>query len=212
MIRINHLKKDFGLFRLDDISFSVAAGSTAVISGHNGAGKTLLLETVAGFWKPDSGEIYLEDKDITEVPPEKRNLGFVYQELFLFPHLSVIENIKFGLHKKKYTSEQIKNAVEKVDFMLNLGNLLDRKNVQILSGGEKQKIALARSLAPDPPALLLDEPTHMLDSYSREGFLDVLFKLKKTGKTILIVTHENDLFRALSDISLIMEGGKCLKN
>src|SRR5205807_7198786 len=134
--------------------------------GPSGAGKTKLLEIIAGLQTPSSGEIWIDDRDITALPPERRNVGFMYQDYLLFPHLTVRRNVAFGLWR--IPAADVKDRIEKLSRLLKIEHLLDR-NISGLSGGEQQRVALARALAPRPDVLLLDEPLSALDRQNRRA-------------------------------------------
>jgi len=164
MITIKELSKDGKEFRLKNINIEVKKGEHFVILGPTGAGKTLLLETIAGFYFPDKGEIRIERHDVTDLPPELRRIGFIYQDYSLFPHLNVEQNIEFGLKLKKTHDTKRLNEIMN---WLKIAHLAHRYPVT-LSGGEQQKVAIARAIAIEPSILLLDEPLSALDLRTRD--------------------------------------------
>jgi molybdate/tungstate transport system ATP-binding protein len=154
VIRLEKLHVRVGDFDLRDISLEVPSGGYALIIGPTGSGKTTLLESVAGHARLRSGRVFMHHDDVTDLPPERRGLGFVYQQYHLFPHLSVRDNIGYGLARR---GREGQHRVGELAEMLAIEPLLDRP-VRGLSGGEQQRVALARALAPKPSILLLDEP------------------------------------------------------
>ena len=167
MIEIKNLTVDLGTFQLQDIDLKIEPGESFIILGPTGSGKTILLESIAGLYPIKSGEIWLNSKEVTKLEPEKRGIGFVYQDYALFPHLSVKGNILFGLKQMKRPKGELQSAVDWIAGLLGVSHLLERKP-ETLSGGERQKVALARALSISPQVLLLDEPLSALDPQARE--------------------------------------------
>ncbi|WP_440946163.1 ATP-binding cassette domain-containing protein [Methanosarcina sp. T3] len=204
MIEIESLSRKWKNFSLDNLSLKVESGEYFVILGPTGAGKTLLLELIAGFHVPDSGRILVDGKEVTDLPPEKHDLAFVYQNYSLFPHMNVKKNIEFGMRMKK-----IKDPKRVLDTArdLKIAHLLDR-NPLTLSGGEQQRVALARALVTDPKILLLDEPLSALDPRTQENARELLSVLHKKNKlTVLHITHDQTEARIMADrIAVIMDG------
>ena len=212
MIELKGVRRRWGGFSLKGITLRVERGEYFVLLGPCGAGKTLLLETIAGFWRPDEGEIWINGRDVTHIPPERRNVGFVYQEYGLFPHLSVKENISYGLRARGYSRKERERRVREVVEMLGIEELLDRGEVGSLSGGEKQKVALARALAVKPDVLLLDEPLHSLDYSSRERAYAMLKEVNRgLNLTVIHVTHDYSEARALADRIGVMNNGQLVQ-
>ncbi|EAT16860.1 ABC transporter ATP-binding protein [Desulfuromonas acetoxidans] len=189
-IELQAISKKFGsqeLFR--DLSLHVEAGTFHVLVGPSGEGKSTLLSIIAGLQKPDSGEIYLNDICVTKKQPQKRDVGFVFQDYALFPHLNALENVEYGL---KASGVNRLAAFNKAQHYLALVGLLEEQHKfpAMLSGGQKQRIALARALANEPGTLLLDEPLSHVDPESRSQLQLELKELqRKTGVTMLLVTH-----------------------
>ena len=189
-IELQAINKSFGsqeLFR--DLSLQVEAGTFHVLVGPSGEGKSTLLSIIAGLQKPDSGEIYLNDVCVTRALPQQRDIGFVFQDYALFPHLTALQNVEYGL---KASGVERQTADEKAQQYLALVGLQEEqhKYPEMLSGGQKQRIALARALANEPGVLLLDEPLSHLDPESRSQLQLELKELQeKTGVTMLLVTH-----------------------
>lgn len=206
-LQVTDLWIDLGEFHLRQVSLDIAPGEYFVVLGPTGAGKTVLLETIAGLYQPKRGRILADDGDITNVPPERRGIGFVYQDYVLFPHLSVEENVAFGLHMQRQESEVIRKRMAEISDLLGIDHLLHRRS-DTLSGGEKQRAALARALVVEPRLLLLDEPLSALDPETREGLQRELARLhRELGTTTLHVTHDFEEAIALGDrIAVLNEG------
>jgi molybdate/tungstate transport system ATP-binding protein len=208
MLKLENVSKDWKEFKLRGISFEVKRNEYFVVLGHSGAGKTLLLEVIAGIHKPDSGKIYLDGEDITEKPPEKRNIAYMPQNYALFPHLSVYDNIAYGLKVRGVDKAEIRRVVYELADVLGISHLLHRKP-KTLSGGEQQRVALARALAVKPKLLLLDEPFSNLDVATRLKLVEEMKKWhKELGFTAIHVTHSFDEAMALGDRVGIMVKGK----
>ena len=204
MIRIEDLTVDLGEFILNDINLEIERGEYFVVLGPTGAGKSVLLETIAGLYQPKKGLIEINGRDVTRAEPRKRNISIVYQDYMLFPHLTVEENIKFGLKEKSQDLDKI------VEF-LDIRRILHRKP-DTLSGGESQRVALARALVTKPAVLLLDEPLAALDSNTREKIMSELRQInEKMGITIIHITHERSEAIALADKMAVMNDGGILQ-
>ena len=182
-------------------------GEFFVIIGPTGAGKTLLLEMIAGFYSPNEGRITLNHEDVSDLIPENRNIGFVYQDYALFPHYTVKENISFGLEMRGLSSGEIERKVSRSLENLNITYLRDRYP-RNLSGGERQRVALARALVIEPDILLLDEPLSALDSRTREDMRQEIRRLHDVlGITTIHVTHDqNDALLMANRIAVIIDG------
>ncbi|MFV9676709.1 MAG: ATP-binding cassette domain-containing protein [Methanosarcinales archaeon] len=184
MIRIVDLTVDLAEFILKDVNLEIKRGEYFVVLGPTGSGKSVLLETIAGLYQAKKGLIYINGQDVTRAEPRKRNISIVYQDYMLFPHLTVKENIRFGL-KEKDSSD----FAAIVDF-LDILPILHRRP-DTLSGGESQRVALARALVTKPVVLLLDEPLAALDISTKEKIMRELRQInKKMGITIIHITHE----------------------
>ncbi|HEX3014411.1 MAG TPA: tungstate ABC transporter ATP-binding protein WtpC, partial [Methanobacterium sp.] len=208
MIRIENLSNDWKEFKINNINLQVEDGEYFIILGPSGSGKTMLLELIAGMWSLDSGKIYMDNKDITTLPPEKRGIGFVYQNYMLFPHKTVFENIAFGLKVKKIAKEEIKTRVNEMMDLLKISHLADRLP-RTLSGGEQQRTALARALIIYPKILLMDEPLSALDRKTRDELMQELKEIhKKFDVTLVHVTHNFDEALMLADRIAIMRNGE----
>lgn len=207
-LRVEHISKKFAKDKvLDDVSLQVAKGSILSLSGESGCGKSTLLRIIAGLEYPDSGNIFFEDQKITNQKPEKRGFGFVFQNLSLFPHLSVKENIFYALP----LGEKTKKRLEELLSMTGL-NGLDARFPHELSGGQQQRVALARALSINPKLLILDEPFSSLDELLkakiREDIFDLLRSLDIT--TVLVSHQATDAFLIADDL-VIMKDGKILQ-
>jgi molybdopterin-binding protein len=210
MIRLDNLHVRVGSFDLRDISLEVPKGGYALIIGPTGSGKTTLLEAVAGHAPLQSGRVFMHDDDVTRVPPERRGLGFVYQQYHLFPHLSVRDNIGYGIARisAMQNGQDRAQRVEALADLLAITPLLDRP-VRGLSGGEQQRVALARALAPKPSILLLDEPFAAVDPASRQVLRRELRELhEREGITTLQVTHDFDEALRLGDLVAVLSQGR----
>jgi ABC-type Fe3+/spermidine/putrescine transport system ATPase subunit len=208
MIRLENLRVELGKFALEDISLTIADGEYFIIVGPTGAGKTVLLETIAGLNPVKKGAVWLKDRDITDHKPEKRGMSIVYQDHALFPHLTVKDNILFGLRLRQKTPQELSAAQEWLTELLNISHLLKRKP-HTLSGGERQKVALARALSTRPDVLLLDEPLSALDPETRETVQEELDKLHRTlNNTIIHVTHDFEEAMALGTRVAVIGRGR----
>ena len=207
MIGVKNLCVDLGEFVLKDITLNIEEGEYFIILGPTGAGKTVLLESIAGLYPVMSGEIWLRGKEVTRVEPENRKISIVYQDHVLFPHLSVKDNIIFGLRMHKTRADEVANRLDWVAELLGISNLLHRRP-DTLSGGEKQKVALGRAIVTQPELLLVDEPLSALDPETRESVQQELRQLHRAlGITILHVTHDFEEAIALGNrIAVIGEG------
>lgn len=208
MIRIEGLCARVGAFRLDGLSFEVPAGGYGLVIGPTGSGKTTLLEAIAGHVAPGSGRIHLHGEDVTDLPPERRGIGFVYQRYHLFPHLSVADNIRYGLVRSTLPAADQRARVRELAGLLGIEPLLDR-SIHGLSGGETQRVALARALAPRPSILLLDEPFAAVDPATRHALRRELRTIHAHEHvTTLQVTHDFDEALRLGDIVAVLAEGR----
>ncbi|MGB9677789.1 MAG: ABC transporter ATP-binding protein, partial [Candidatus Ratteibacteria bacterium] len=191
ILTVENIDKSYnGKEILKDINFSVNENDLFFILGPSGCGKTTILRIIAGFVEPDRGRVILNKKDITKIPPNKRNIGFVFQNYALWPHMKVIDNIAYGLKIKKYSEEFIRKKVKEIIEITKLENVENLYPSQI-SGGQQQRVALARALVINPYILLLDEPFSNLDAKLRDDLRRELKRIhKETGITMVYVTHD----------------------
>jgi spermidine/putrescine transport system ATP-binding protein len=215
-IEARNLTKLFGqgaqaVRALDDVSARIAEGEFFTLLGPSGCGKTTLLRMIAGFESPTSGEIRLHGEDITRLPPNRRPVNTVFQSYALFPHLTVAENVAFGLRMLRRPKTEIAATVVRMLALVKLEALAARKTGQ-LSGGQQQRVALARALAPAPKVLLLDEPLSALDLKLRKEMQVELKRLQtETGITFVFVTHDQEEALTMSDRIAVMSEGRLLQ-
>lgn len=210
MLRIEKINKKAGCFSLTDINLVVEKGDYFVLIGESGAGKSMLLELISGLMVPDSGNIYMDDSDLLQIPIQHRKTGIIYQKPTLFPHLNVFENIAYPLKSRKFRKRETREKVMQLAEAMEILPLLDRK-VANLSGGEAQRVTLARTLATEPEILMLDEPLSFLDIQLRKGIISLLRKLNQAGQTILHVTHDYEEALALANKIAIIEKGRIIQ-
>ena len=209
LLRIDAVVKKFGTFRaVDRLSLDVRSGEFFALLGPSGCGKTTLLRMLAGFETPDQGRILLNGKDIAQVLPHQRPVNMMFQNYALFPHLSVRDNIAFGLKRAGMPRAQINTRVAEMVALVKLEGLEKRKPDQ-LSGGQKQRVALARSLARRPQVLLLDEPLAALDKKLRESTqLELMELQRRLGTTFIIVTHDQEEAMTVASRIGVMDAGR----
>jgi spermidine/putrescine transport system ATP-binding protein len=192
---------------VNDVSFGIRSGEFFSMLGPSGCGKTTTLRMIAGFETPDAGRILLRGEDVTAIVPQKRNVNMVFQAYGLFPHMTVAENVAFGLRIKKLPREDIRTRVEEILRTVRLERYGDRRPSQ-LSGGQQQRVALARALVNRPAALLLDEPLGALDlKLRKEMQLELKSLQSRTGTTFVYVTHDQEEAMTMSDRIAVMDGG-----
>ncbi|GAB4293532.1 MAG: tungstate ABC transporter ATP-binding protein WtpC [Marinilabiliales bacterium] len=206
---LQNINKKFEDFNLKNVSFTVEEGDYFVLLGESGAGKSVILEIIAGLIKPDNGNIFFDGKDITNTKIQNRGIGLVFQDYAIFPNLSVYNNIAYPL-KRKLKSHEIKKAVNEISKKMNIFHLLDRKP-ETLSGGELQRVALARTLVLKPQLLLLDEPLASLDVQLKDELRRELKKLNNEGFTIIHVTHDYYEALALANKIAITNNGEIIQ-
>jgi ABC-type Fe3+/spermidine/putrescine transport system ATPase subunit len=213
VLELRAVTKQFPTHRaVDNVSLVLARGEFFSLLGPSGCGKTTTLRMVAGFENPTSGEIFLNGTDVSGVPPYRRDVSTVFQSYALFPHLTASENVAFGLARSgKWTGVQIREKVDRVLGTVQLSGKESRYPRE-LSGGEKQRVALARSLVLEPQVLLLDEPLSALDPQIRKRLREDLKELqRKVGITFLFITHDQEEAMAVSDRMAVMKGGQLIQ-
>jgi ABC-type Fe3+/spermidine/putrescine transport system ATPase subunit len=192
-----------------DFTCNIAEGEFFALLGPSGCGKTTTLRIAAGLETPDSGTVSFDGRDVTHVPPEKRNAAMVFQSYALFPHMNVFENVAFGLRARKMAEAELASRVEGALALVQLGGM-GKRDVTELSGGQQQRVALARALAVHPRILLLDEPLSNLDAELRFSTREQLAELqKRLGITALYVTHDQEEALALAHRIAVLKDGVC---
>jgi len=208
MIKIENLNIHLNEFTLRDINLSIKENEFFILMGPTGAGKTVLLEAIAGLIPVKSGTIFIQGRDVTKLPPEKRGISIVYQDYCLFPHMTVLENIKYGLHFHKLDNTLAEKRFDQLVGVLDVSHLLKRLPAN-LSGGELQRVAMARALMVNPRVLLLDEPLSALDPGFRSDLRSGLKRLHNSSNiTFLMVTHDFAEALSLADRAAVMNHGK----
>jgi len=207
-VRLEDISKRFGeLWAVRQVSFHIKRGEFYTLLGPSGCGKSTLLRTIAGFVSPDEGTVYLEGAAVNHIPPWERNVGMVFQNYALWPHMTVFENVAFGLRERKMRRDEIERRVRQTLEQVGLKGTEGRRPSQ-LSGGQQQRVAIARALAMDPIAMLFDEPTSALDPEMINEVLDVMVKLALEGMTMMVVTHEMGFARKVADRVVFMDEGR----
>src|SRR5918996_7895 len=212
LLSLRNLSRNFGPTRaVADVSLDVAQGEFFGLLGPSGCGKTTTLRMIAGLEKPDSGSIEFQNADITNLPPERRGFGMVFQNYALFPHLNVYENVAFGLRARHKTKAEMVSAVSSALELVQLPGY-EKRRVDELSGGQQQRVAIARAIAIEPALLLFDEPLSNLDVSLREETRSELRELvTRLGLTAVYVTHDQEEAFALCDRISVMVGGKLMQ-
>lgn len=208
MLKLSNISIKLGEFSLHDINISIDRGDYFVLLGKSGSGKTILLEMIAGLVTPNSGNLYLNEKNITHTKIGKRNVGIVFQDNSLFPHLSVRQNIVYAL--KANSKSEKEDLVNKYAELTGIKQILDR-NTRNLSGGEAQRVALARTLVRQPDCILLDEPLASLDVQLKSGLRKLLREINRLGVTILHVTHDYEEASSLADKVAVLHDGSIIQ-
>lgn len=208
-VTLDHVHKQFGTAKgVEDVHIHIESGEFFTFLGPSGCGKTTTLRMIAGFYYPSQGSIRFDQQDVTSVPPHKRNTGMVFQNYALFPHMTVFENIAFGLQVRKMGKEETRERVEKMMKLVRLEGYGERR-IDQLSGGQQQRVALARALVIEPQILLLDEPLSNLDAKLRE---ETRFEIKRLqlelGITTIYVTHDQAEAMSMSDRIMVMKNGE----
>jgi ABC-type sugar transport system ATPase subunit len=207
MIRTEEISFSIGSFQLQRLSIKIAKGEYFILLGPPGSGKTIFLECLCGLKKIDSGRIYIDERDVTNIEPRARGIGYVPQDYALFPHLSVEQNIAFGLRAHSYKRKETQTKTIQTAELLDIQRLLSRK-IHGLSGGEKQRVALARALVLQPKVLLLDEPVCALDEVTRQEVCAQLLSIqRRLSLTTIHVSHNLEEAFTVADRAAILNVG-----
>lgn len=211
ILRLENVMHYYGSERvLTNISFGLQDGELVALLGPSGCGKTTITQTIAGHVQPSNGQVILRDRDVTRSPPESRNVGLVFQESTLFPHMTVSENVEYGLSARDLAQEEREAQVAEYLDLVDLDNQYDAYPAE-LSGGQRRRAELARALAPQPDVLLLDEPLSALDRALRERLGEEISRIQREiGVTMLFVTHDQEEAMALADRLIVMNDGKII--
>jgi sulfate transport system ATP-binding protein len=208
-IRTESVSKSFGTFAaLDDVSVDIPTGRLTALLGPSGGGKSTLLRIIAGLEQPDAGRVVVEGRDVTDVPVRRRGIGFVFQHYAAFTHLTVRDNVGFGLTVRRRPKREVRDRVDELLALVQLTGMADRYPSE-LSGGQRQRMALARALAVQPSLLLLDEPFGALDAKVRSELRTWLRRLHdEVGATTVLVTHDQEEAMELADEIVLINGGR----
>ncbi len=211
-VELIDINKRFGpTVTADNFSLTINKGEFFTFLGPSGSGKSTILRMVAGLEHPDSGRILYGGRDLMGVPPWKRNLGMMFQQYAIFPHMTVAENVAYGLKARSLPAQAQRARVREMLELIGMGGMGD-KNATLLSGGEQQRVALARALAPSPEMLLLDEPLSALDEkIRREMQLELKHIQRRTGTTFFYVTHDQEEALTMSDRVAVLNAGRCVQ-
>jgi ABC-type Fe3+/spermidine/putrescine transport system ATPase subunit len=212
-VEFHGVSKRFGEVRaIDDVSFSIASGEIVALLGPSGCGKTTILRSIAGFERPDAGSIRIAGSDVTRLKPYERNVGLLFQHYALFPHMTVAENVAYGLRHRGHPKAEISGRVEEMLGLVHLKGFGQRRPHQ-LSGGQQQRIALARALATRPGLILLDEPLSALDAKLRQDLrVELKQVLAAVGSTAIVVTHDQEEAMSLGERVLVMNRGRIVQS
>jgi molybdopterin-binding protein len=210
LLRLDNISKRHAGFALEAVSFTVGEGDYFILLGESGAGKSMVLETIAGLARPDSGAVLLDGTDITRLRIQRRKIGLVFQDHAVFPHMKVRENLAYALHGKGMTASEKITRVETIAGQLSISALLPRYP-STLSGGELQRVALARTLIQEPRVLLLDEPLASLDTRLKSELRALLRTIHRTGQTIIHVTHDYEEALSLGTRIAVIDQGRIVQ-
>ena len=214
-VRVENIRKTYGKVEaLKGVSLRFASGALTAILGPSGCGKTTLLRSIAGFIEVDAGRILFDTEDVTTLPPQRRGTAMVFQNYALWPHMTIFQNVAYGLRLHKVAEAEIQRRVRKVLQLVEIGNLADveTRKPAALSGGQQQRVALARALVVEPKVLLMDEPLSNLDAKVRQRLRAELRRLQKqVGITAIYVTHDQEEALALADTVVLMDQGRIVQ-
>lgn len=208
MIKLENITLQYGPIKvIENLNLDIEEGDFYTLLGESGSGKSTLLMAIAGFLQPAGGKIYIDGRDVTDLPPEQRDIGIVFQNYALFPNLTVFDNVAFGLKVRKYTKDEIQERTERILKATGIWDQAQKKPVA-LSGGQQQRVAVARAMVLNPKILLMDEPLSNLDAKLRVEMRAELLRLQnKFGFTVVFVTHDQDEALSLStQIALLNQG------
>jgi iron(III) transport system ATP-binding protein len=208
-VKLKHISKYFGALKaVDNVELEIEEGEFFTLLGPSGCGKTTTLRIIAGFIEPDQGELYFDDKCITDLPAHKRNTGMVFQDYALFPNLNVYDNVAYGLKARKMDRKELDKKVHSVLDKVELQEF-EKKSPGVLSGGQQQRVALARALVVEPEVLLMDEPLSNLDANLRIHMREIIKHLQKeVGITTILVTHDQEEAISISDMIAVLKNGR----
>ena len=208
-VRLVNVSKSFGIVRaVAGCSFEVARGQIISLLGPSGCGKTTILRMIAGFEVPDEGSIFISGRDVVGTRPYERNVGIVFQEYALFPHMTVEQNVAYGLRRRGYPAREFTERVANLLSLVQLSGY-ERRKPQQLSGGQQQRVALARAIAVNPDVVLLDEPLSALDAKLRQELrIELKEVLRKVGAAVIVVTHDQEEAMSLGSSVIVMNKGR----
>lgn len=211
-VRLEGIHKKYGSVTVvDNVNLSIRSGEFVTLLGASGSGKTTCLRMIAGFVSPNSGKVFIDEEDVTHVPPHRRNTGMVFQQYALFPHMTVAANVAFGLKVRRLPREEVRKKTDNILQLVRLDKYADRYPNQ-LSGGQRQRVALARAVVIGPRVLLLDEPLAALDLKLREELQAEIKRVQETlGITAVFVTHDQHEALGMSDRIVVMRDGVILQ-
>jgi len=208
-VRLEGVSKSFGEVRaVEDVFLEVAPGELFFLLGPSGCGKTTLLRLIAGFYRPDRGRVFFGNEDVTDLPPHRRNTAMVFQNYALWPHMTVWENVAYGLEVRRVGRKTLKERVEEVLEIVRMAEYADRFPGQ-LSGGQQQRVALARALVVEPEVVLLDEPLSNLDAKLRLEMREEIRRIhERVGRTMIYVTHDQKEALSMADRLAVLDAGR----